>query len=203
MPTLSSMVEEVHLGQPANLQPSLADVVDVHRHREKRPYKHGIYGFTEPTPNREGVQPMTNASRSSKAPWNILNQHDRRSVVVGWWPSHPAEPIRGAMVSDLFHKVPQKPSDPWPLKRNAIHPPERVAEVARFECTRPRWGPRTCRSSRTAGDRPDRGQPALAHHEDHGRARRSTPPPPISSRPRTGTSRPSTTTRSTTTATAS
>ena len=130
MPTLKRMVEQGTSGNLRTLQPPLSPMLWTSIATGKRPYKHGIYGFTEPTPNREGVQPMTNASRSSKALWNILNQHDRRSVVVGWWPSHPAEPIRGAMVSDLFHKVPQKPSDPWPLKRNAIHPPEKVAEIA-------------------------------------------------------------------------
>ena len=130
MPALQQMVERGTSGNLRTLQPPLSPMLWTSIATGKRPFKHGIYGFTEPTPDRKGVQPMTNASRSSKAIWNILNQHDRRSVVVGWWPSHPAEPIRGAMVSDLFHKVPQKPSDPWPLKRNAIHPPERVAEVA-------------------------------------------------------------------------
>ena len=76
----------------------------------KRPPKHGIFGFTEPTPDGLSVRPVSNLGRTTKALWNIVNQNGKRSIVVGWWPSHPAEPIRGAMVSDLY-----------PLKRE--HPP--------------------------------------------------------------------------------
>ena len=98
----------------------------------KRPGKHGIYGFSEPNADRTGVQPMTNVSRKCKAIWNILNQNDLRSLVVGWWPSHPAEPIDGVMVSDFFHKAPRKPSDPWNLLPKCVHPGELTSELS--EC---------------------------------------------------------------------
>jgi predicted AlkP superfamily phosphohydrolase/phosphomutase len=51
------------------------------------------------------VRPISNLSRTSKAVWNILNQNDLRSIVIGWWPSHPAEPIHGVTVSDHYHKA--------------------------------------------------------------------------------------------------
>ena len=129
MPTLQSMVDKGTMGNLRTLNPPLSPMLWTSIATGKRPYKHGIYGFTEPTPNGDAVQPMTNASRSSKAIWNILNQHDQRSVVVGWWPSHPAEPIRGAMVSDFFHKSPKKPGDAWPLRANCVHPPEKLKEI--------------------------------------------------------------------------
>ena len=80
---------------------------------------------------RQRVTPFnpSRTSRTSKAIWNILNQNDHRSVVVGWWPSHPAEPIRGTMVSDMFHKAPARPGAPWPLKANCVHPQERLSEI--------------------------------------------------------------------------
>ncbi|MDG1806422.1 MAG: alkaline phosphatase family protein [Pirellulaceae bacterium] len=129
MPTLQSMVERGTMGNLRTLNPPLSPMLWTSIATGKRPYKHGIYGFTEPTPSGDAVQPMTNISRSSKAIWNILNQHDQKSVVVGWWPSHPAEPIRGAMVSDFFHKSPKKPGDAWPLRNNCVHPPEKLAEI--------------------------------------------------------------------------
>ena len=73
---------------------------------------------------------MTNVSRKCKAVWNILNQHDLLSLIVGWWPSHPAEPINGVMVSDYFHKAPKKPGDEWNLMKKSVHPPELLQEVA-------------------------------------------------------------------------
>lgn len=130
MPALQQMVERGTMGNLRTLTPPLSPMLWTSIATGKRPYKHGIYGFTEPTPGNDGVQPMTITSRSSKAIWNILNQNDQRSLVVGWWPSHPAEPINGVMVSDFFHKAPKQPGDPWPLRDNAIHPPEKFEELA-------------------------------------------------------------------------
>jgi len=49
--------------------------------------------------------------------------------VVGWWPSHPAEPLRGAMVSDLYQKSVGPLGKPWPLPAGGIHPPPLAAEL--------------------------------------------------------------------------
>ena len=95
-----------------------------------RPFKHGIYGFSEPTPDGRGVQPVTNLSRTSKALWNILNQNDVRSIVVGWWPSHPAEPIHGVMVSDHYHRANRPLDQGWPLLVHAVYPPELADQLA-------------------------------------------------------------------------
>lgn len=132
MPTLQQMVDQGTVGNLRTLNPPLSPMLWTSIATGKRPYKHGIYGFTEPSPHRDGVQAMTNLSRSSKAVWNILNQNDKRSVVLGWWPSHPAEPINGVMVSDFFHKCPKKPHDAWPLRRHCVHPPDRLAEMSEF-----------------------------------------------------------------------
>lgn len=122
MPTLQRLVEQGTMGNMATLFPALSPMLWTSIATGKRPYKHGIYGFTEPTPDKLSVQPMTSLSRKSKAIWNILNQRGMRSVVVGWWPSHPAEPLNGVMVSDFFHKAPRKPGAPWKLMKNCVHP---------------------------------------------------------------------------------
>lgn len=129
MPALQRMIQQGTSGNLRTLQPPLSPMLWTSIATGKRPFKHGIYGFTEPTPKGDAVQPITNISRTSKAIWNILNQNDHRSVVVGWWPSHPAEPIRGTMVSDMFHKAPAKPGAPWPLKANCVHPQELLSEI--------------------------------------------------------------------------
>ncbi|MCH2178577.1 MAG: alkaline phosphatase family protein [Mariniblastus sp.] len=129
MPTLQRLVDQGTMGNLRTLMPPLSPMLWTSIATGKRPFKHGIYGFTEPTPKKESVQPMTNLSRSSKAIWNLFNQREKKSLVVGWWPSHPAEPIDGVMVSDMFHKAPKKPNDPWPLRANCIHPPEKTKEI--------------------------------------------------------------------------
>jgi predicted AlkP superfamily phosphohydrolase/phosphomutase len=81
----------------------------------KRAYKHGIHGFSEPLPDGSGVRPITLLARKTKAVWNILNQTGHRSLVVGWWPSHPAEPINGVMVSNHFEHALGEPNVMPPL----------------------------------------------------------------------------------------
>ena len=132
LPTLKKVMGSGTMGNLRTLSPVLSPMLWTSIATGKRPFKHGIYGFTEPSPNGKSVQPMTNVSRRCKAVWNILNQHDLRSQVVGWWPSHPAEPINGVMVSDFFHKVPKKPGDPWPLMAKCVHPVEATKTLAKF-----------------------------------------------------------------------
>ena len=111
MPHLARLVSEGVRGNIATLYPALSPTLWTSIATGKRPFRHGIHGFIEPTGDGLGVRPITNLSRKTKAVWNILNQNGKRSIVVGWWPSHPAEPIDGAMVSNQF-----------PLHRDA--PPE-------------------------------------------------------------------------------
>jgi predicted AlkP superfamily phosphohydrolase/phosphomutase/tetratricopeptide (TPR) repeat protein len=130
MPNVQRLVENGAMGQIATLHPPLSPMLWTSIATGMRPFKHGIHGFSEPTPDGRGVQPVTNLSRKSKALWNILNQNDLRSVVLGWWPSHPAEPIDGVMVSDHYHRAGRPLDEGWPLPANAVHPPELAQTLA-------------------------------------------------------------------------
>ena len=130
MPNTQKLVEGGTMGNLRTLSPVLSPMLWTSIATGKRPSKHGIYGFSEPNADRSGVQPMSNTSRKCKAIWNILNQNDLRSLVVGWWPSHPAEPIDGVMVSDFFHKAPKNPGDPWRLLPKCVHPNELTSELS-------------------------------------------------------------------------
>jgi predicted AlkP superfamily phosphohydrolase/phosphomutase/tetratricopeptide (TPR) repeat protein len=124
MPNLQKLVERGSMGRVATLHPPLSPMLWTSIATGKRPFKHGIHGFSEPTADGRGVRPVTNLSRTCKAVWNILSQHGLRSNVIGWWPSHPAEPIRGAMVSDQYHKAHQPLGPDWRLPPHAVHPAE-------------------------------------------------------------------------------
>jgi len=130
MPKVRRLVENGASGQIATLHPPISPMLWTSIATGKRPFKHGIHGFSEPTPDGRGVQPVTNLSRKSKALWNILNQNHLRSVVVGWWPSHPAEPIDGVMISNHYHRANGPLEDGWPLPENAVHPPELAKTMA-------------------------------------------------------------------------
>ena len=130
MPNVQRLVADGSTGQIATLHPPLSPMLWTSIATGKRPFKHGILGFSEPTPDGRDVQQVTNLSRTSKALWNILNQNDLRSVVIGWWPSHPAEPINGVMVSDRYHRATRPLDEGWPLPPNAVHSPELAKTLA-------------------------------------------------------------------------
>jgi tetratricopeptide (TPR) repeat protein len=121
MPATRSLVESGVSGQMATLSPVLSPMLWTSIATGKRPYKHGILGFTEPSP-ASGIQPITNLSRKTKAVWNILNQNGLRCNVVGWWPSHPAEPINGVMVSNHYHQANGPLDGGWPIRPGTVYP---------------------------------------------------------------------------------
>jgi predicted AlkP superfamily phosphohydrolase/phosphomutase/tetratricopeptide (TPR) repeat protein len=130
MPNVQGLVRAGAHGHIATLHPPLSPMLWTSIATGKRPFKHGIHGFSEPTPDGRGVQPVSNLSRKSKALWNIFNQNGLRSVVIGWWPSHPAEPIDGVMVSDQYHRASGAIDEGWPLPANTVHPPELADTLA-------------------------------------------------------------------------
>ena len=93
MPHLQGMIERGVHGNLSTISPILSPMLWTSIATGKRPFKHGIHGFTEPDPTSGGVRPITNLARKTKAVWNILQQNGLRSNLIGWWPSHPAEPI--------------------------------------------------------------------------------------------------------------
>jgi len=62
------------------------------------PEVHGITGFAVPTP--DGDVPVSSRLRKVPALWNMLTTAGRRTAVVSWWASWPAEPIAGIVISD-------------------------------------------------------------------------------------------------------
>ena len=130
MPNLEKLVNEGVAGNLATLYPSLSPMLWTSIATGKRPFKHGIHGFTEPDPHGGGIRPITTISRKTKAVWNILGQKGKMCNVIGWWPSHPAEPISGVMVSNHFQRAVAPIDKPWPVPPGAIHPPDLAPRIA-------------------------------------------------------------------------
>ena len=135
MPNVARLVEEGICGNIATLQPVLSPMLWTSIATGKRPYKHGIHGFSEPDPVTSGIRPVTNLSRKTKAVWNILNQSGLNTITIGWWPSNPAEELsRGIMVSNDYQSAHGLDPEKWPLKPGTIHPPrlEKILAQLRF-----------------------------------------------------------------------
>ncbi|MEX2381786.1 MAG: alkaline phosphatase family protein [Opitutales bacterium] len=124
MPTLKHLMDHGVWGNLATVRPVLSPMLWTSIATGKRAWKHGILGFTEPCPSTGGIRPITNLSRKTKAVWNIFSQQGWRSNVIGWWPSHPAEPINGVMVSNHFQLASGKPGEDRPLLPGTVYPSE-------------------------------------------------------------------------------
>ncbi len=132
MPTLEKLVNGGVMGNFATLDPPLSPTLWTSISTGKRPYKHGIIGFTEPDPSGKGVRPCYITSRKVKAIWNIFNQHGMKSHVVGWWPSHPAEPINGTMISNMYQRATKPINEKWPILDGTVHPAEKQEFFAKL-----------------------------------------------------------------------
>ncbi|BAM03079.1 alkaline phosphatase family protein [Phycisphaera mikurensis] len=130
MPALTRLVSGGVSGNLATLRPILSPMLWNSIATGKRPFGHGIFGFTEPRPDGTGVRPVASTSRRCKALWNIASESGLRSHVVNWFASHPAEPVTGTVVSNRFADLAGKVGDDWPVPAHAVHPPARAGELA-------------------------------------------------------------------------
>ncbi len=131
MPTLEGIINTGTIGNLASLSPMLSPILWTSIATGKRCYTHGVTGFAEPLPDQSGIRPVGTRSRRCKALWNILSQSGRPSVVCGWQASHPAEPIRGAMVSNLFCVPPANATpNEWPIPAASVEPPALAEKLA-------------------------------------------------------------------------
>ena len=133
MPTLDGLINRGVMGNLATLQPILSPMLWNSIATGKYPDKHGIHGFIEPDPINGGARPYASTSRKCKAIWNILSQSGLRSNVVGWWASHPAEPINGVVVTNAFGGVKFDPEKGWHIPPGSVHPEEKAGALARFK----------------------------------------------------------------------
>lgn len=129
MPTFSKLVQQGASGNLATLDPPFSPMLWTSIATGKTGDEHGILGFVEPDPEAGGVRPINSTSRRQRAFWNIFHHVGLRSLVCGWWPSHPAEPFDGAMVSNWYQKGYRTWGQPWPLAPGSVLPKALEAEL--------------------------------------------------------------------------
>ena len=130
MPNLERLARSGVVGNLSTLYPVLSPMLWTSIATGKRAHKHGIHGFSEPDPISGGVRPITNLGRKTKAIWNILQQNGLKSNLVGWWPSHPVEPISGVMVSNHYQQTVASADKSWPMRPGTVHPPHLIEPLA-------------------------------------------------------------------------
>jgi len=129
MPALKKVISKGVYGNMATMNPPYSPMLWSSVATGKTPDKHGVLGFLEIKPDLKGISPVTVNSRKTKAIWNILHNKGFKSNIVGWWPSFPAEPINGVVVTDRFQTTNQDPEKRTPLVKGSIHPDELTQEM--------------------------------------------------------------------------
>ncbi|MBS0632367.1 MAG: alkaline phosphatase family protein [Verrucomicrobia bacterium] len=122
LPAFQHLVTTGVTGNLHTLQPTLSPILWNSIATGQRAAKHGIHGFTEVDEKSGAVRPASSLSRRCKAVWHILQQNGARCHVLNWFASHPAEPLNGSCVSDLFPEGAPPLDKPWPLRPGLVHP---------------------------------------------------------------------------------
>lgn len=130
LPTLARTIDGGVSGNLATIQPMLSPMLWNSIATGKRADKHGICSFVEPLPDLTGIRPIASTSRTCKAIWNILTQAGMTSNVVSWFASHPAEPIRGTIVSDRLAAQSAVCNNATELPAGTVHPASLADELA-------------------------------------------------------------------------
>jgi len=132
MPALEGLINEGVMGNLATLEPSFSPMLWTSIATGKRAHKHGVLGFIEPDSSGLKIRPVSVVSRKVKAIWNILMQEGMKVHNVGWWPSHPAEPLNGISVSNAYQKAQKPLGQAWRLSKGTVHPQKMSRHFARL-----------------------------------------------------------------------
>jgi tetratricopeptide (TPR) repeat protein len=134
MPHLARLLREGRSGVLRSLKPPLSPLVWTTMVTGLGPLRHRILDFTRFHPVTGAREPITSDERLEKAVWEMASDGGREVAVLGLWATHPAEPVRGLMVSDRLFAFLRLEDVP----RGVVHPAEEYERLlgARAEVER-------------------------------------------------------------------
>ena len=138
LPTFSALIERGRYGLLESFIPTESPVIWTSVATGKQPRKHGIQGFAHRDPqNPRQLVLYDNRDRKTVALWEILSDHQRRVACIGWWMTHPVDPVSGVMVAQTNTSAQldtREGRNIWKgtLRKGVpdqVHPPERQDEM--------------------------------------------------------------------------
>lgn len=103
MPNLKRLMNAGTWGEMKTIVPMLSPLIWTTMATGVGPDEHGILDFVERDPESGMMLPVTGRQRRFPAIWNLASALGRRTDVVAWWATWPAERINGTMVSDRLY----------------------------------------------------------------------------------------------------
>ena len=85
LPHLASLIAQGVRGPLRSIYPLFSPSLWATIATGKRPYEHGVTGFTLPDDLGSGLRPYDRTLRRSPAIWNMLTYYKKTSHIVGWW----------------------------------------------------------------------------------------------------------------------
>jgi tetratricopeptide (TPR) repeat protein len=126
MPELGRLVREGRPGVLRSIVPPLSPLVWTTIATGRSPLEHRILDFTRFHPLTGVREPITSDERRVKALWEMAGQAEREVAVFGLWATHPAEPVRGLIVSDRLFSFQRNEARVPP---GAVHPASEEGRV--------------------------------------------------------------------------
>lgn len=133
MPNLGRLVKEGRSGILKTFQPPLSPLIWTTMMTGVSPLQHRILDFTRFNPKTGVREPITSDERLEKAVWEMANDHGREVAVLGMWATHPAEPVRGLMISERLFAILKNEQTPPGVVHPAAEQPRVVAERTKLE----------------------------------------------------------------------
>ena len=133
MPNLARLAREGRSGILRTFQPPLSPLVWTTMMTGTSPLQHRILDFTRFNPATGVREPITSDERLEKAVWEMAGDHGRDVAVFGMWATHPAEPVRGLMVSERLFAILKHEDTPPGVVHPAGEQPRVLAERAKVE----------------------------------------------------------------------
>ncbi|MET0552332.1 MAG: alkaline phosphatase family protein [Vicinamibacteria bacterium] len=125
MPELDRLVREGRSGPLRSLVPPLSPLIWTTIATGVSPLRHRILDFTRFNPVTGQREPITSDDRRVKAVWEMASESGRDVAVFGLWATHPAEPVRGLMVSDRLFSFQRQEQAP----AGVVYPPSEADRV--------------------------------------------------------------------------
>ena len=110
LPTLDRFIKEGAHAKLESIDPTFTPIVWTTVATGMPPIRHGIRGFKLLNPETGHKVPVNRTMRKSPAIWNMLSSRGLQSLVTAWYATWPAEPVKGAVISDYT----------WPLKNTKL-----------------------------------------------------------------------------------
>lgn len=129
LPHLQKLLENGVCGKLAGIAPLVSSPLWTSVVTGQRPPIHGIIGDFQTTDNSRSMRPFGSPDRRTPALWNLIEAQGLKSHVFGWPAMHPAEPLKGFSVSNLF-SVPGASRKTWPLLPGTVLPESVATDLA-------------------------------------------------------------------------